>query len=118
MAVALGAVALVVLCTVHLTRRRRRRRARAVRTWADAQLARLERAGERRGAPRRPHQTVREYERVLVSAGVPSTPLRHVVDAIDTESFSGRPLAEDERRYAELALADLEARATGPGHPS
>jgi hypothetical protein len=53
---------------------------------------------------------VHEYELVLQSAGVPHQPLRRVIEAIETESFSGHSLADDERGDVDVALVELERR--------
>ena len=79
-----------------------------MRSWADLRLADLEQMGHRVGTPRQPAQTVREYGRVLEAAGLPTRPLRRVIDGIETEAFSGRPLTAEERELVEAALADAE----------
>jgi transglutaminase-like putative cysteine protease len=109
-AVALGATVLVIVVGMRLLTWRRRRRTRPRRSWADLHLARLERVGARLGAPRRPQQTVHEYELVLQEAGVPRQPLRRVIEAIETESFSGHALADDERGDVDVALVEVERR--------
>jgi transglutaminase-like putative cysteine protease len=109
--VVVSAVALVTVVGVRAVRwQRRRRRARTGRSWAEVHLARLERLGARLGAARRPQQTLREYERVLQCAGVPDQTLRRIVDAIETESFSGAPLPDADRSDVERVLAEAERR--------
>ena len=108
MAIVLVSLVLVIVLGHRLTRWRRRRRARSPRTWADLRLADLEAVGARLGAPRQPTQTVQEYGRVLEAAGVPALPLRRVIDGIEAEAFSGRPLSADERNRVEAALGDAQ----------
>ncbi|HEV3353967.1 MAG TPA: transglutaminaseTgpA domain-containing protein [Acidimicrobiales bacterium] len=109
-AVLLGAAVLVLVVGMRLMGWRRRRRTRPRRSWADLRLARLEHVGARLGAPRRPEQTVHEYELVLQSAGLPHQQLRRVIEAIETESFSGYALADEERGDVDVALVELERR--------
>ena len=87
--------------------RRRRRRARA-RSWAEVCLDRLDAAGARRGRPRAPQETTREYASALGHPRLPAA-----VAVLEAELFSGQPVAEDQRRLAEAAVD--EAVAVGGG---
>jgi hypothetical protein len=109
-AIVLGLVALVLVVGMRLVEWRRRRRSRPRRSWADVHVAELEQLGARLGAPRRPEQTLREYERVLEAAGVPSLPLQRAVGGIEVETFSGGHLPAEERAEVEAALAGLQTR--------
>ena len=105
-ALAVGSMVLVLVVGMRLVAWRRRRRARPRRSWADLRLAELEAVGARLGAPRRPHQTAREYAGVLEAAGVPRITLRRVVDGIEVDAFSGAGLTDAQRAEVDAALAD------------
>jgi hypothetical protein len=106
-AIVLGAIALLVVVVMRIAGWRRRRRGRPRPSWADVHMAELERLGARLGAPRRPHQTLHEYERVLQAAGLPATPLRRAVEGIESEAFSGAPLPLPDRHDVDAALEVL-----------
>jgi transglutaminase-like putative cysteine protease len=91
-----------------LVRRVRGRAARPRPSWGAAMLQRLERLGRRSGVARDAAQTVREYARsVAVRLGEPQ--VAAVGALIDTDAFSARPVAANERADAERALARIEA---------
>jgi transglutaminase-like putative cysteine protease len=80
-------------------RRARRRRAARPRSWAAVRVARLERAGARRGRPRAPDETVREY-----AVALDAMRLRPVADVLDAELYSGDAPSPAARAAADAAL--------------
>lgn len=100
--------ALVALAGALLARwlvlRRRRRRALP---WAARYLARLGRVGARRGRPRRPAETPAEYASALADDDVLADERLHRVGQVVTEAaWSGRPVPEESRRWAEAVLRE------------
>jgi len=84
--------------------RRRRRRLRS-RSWAAAWLDRLEAAGAKRGRPREPWETTREYADALCAAAIADPRLGGVVAVLEAEQFSGQPAAEVDRHLVEAVVA-------------
>jgi transglutaminase-like putative cysteine protease len=78
---------------------RTRRRAARLRSWAARRIARLEREGIRRGRPRAPSETVREY-----AAALNPVRLSAVADVLDAELYSGEPVSLEARAAADAAL--------------
>jgi transglutaminase-like putative cysteine protease len=114
-AVAAAALAVGVLLA---TRRLRRRRARVAPTWAGARLTRLDRLGAGRGRARAPGETAPEYGRALTRLDPGAAPeLRSIVQLIDTDMFSGHPLAEADRKTVDAALDHVALRWRGNPAP-
>lgn len=89
--------------------RRRRRRLRS-RSWASACLDLLEAAGARHGRPRERWETTREYAAALSGSAIGDPRLPAAVSVLEAEHFSGRPIADADRRLVETVVADLTTR--------
>jgi protein-glutamine gamma-glutamyltransferase len=84
-----------------------RQRAAARRTWAEQVLVRLEETGTKRGRPRRPNETAREYANALRSSVLPDDRLREIGSIVEADAFSGG-VDEDRRRRADELLREVE----------
>ncbi|MGQ0520346.1 MAG: transglutaminase family protein [Actinomycetota bacterium] len=84
----------------------RRRRATP---WAARYLARLSRAGAKRGRPRHPAETPAEYASALGDGVLGDERLHHVGRLVTEAAWSGRDLPPGARRWAE----DVLRQATG-----
>ncbi|MCA1843349.1 MAG: DUF3488 and transglutaminase-like domain-containing protein, partial [Actinobacteria bacterium] len=104
-AAAAGAVpALVRLLRSRRRRAARRRGGRPPRRWVDTYIRRLEQGGRRRGAPRMPTETVREYVGRLDAGVFRDAGLPGVVPVVEGEQFSGRDAPDEDRRRAQRVL--------------
>jgi len=116
-ALAVAALALVGATTAEIRSWWRRRRRRPPRSWAAACLDRLEAAGARRGRPRSPWETAREYADALSVSAVDDPRLPTVIGLLEREQFSGQPVSDAERCMAD-AFVDELAGAGGGRHRS
>jgi len=106
----------VVVAVARALAARRRRRGRG---WAATCIDRIEAVGARRGQPRRPHETAREYADSLVRAGVVAPDLGPVVRRLEADLFSAAGMGPGERASTEEALAGaLRRPAPAAGPPS
>lgn len=85
----------------------RRRRATP---WAARYLARLGRAGARRGRPRHPAETPAAYASALGDGVLGDERLHHVGRLVTEAAWSGRDLPPDARRWAEDVLREATGR--------
>lgn len=85
----------------------RRRRARP---WAARYLARLARAGARRGRPRHPAETPAEYASALGDGVFGDERLHHVGRLVTEAAWSDREVPAASRRWAEDVLRDAAGR--------
>lgn len=88
---------------------RRNRRHRGV-PWAARYLARLARVGARRGRPRRPAETPAEYAAALADEVLADERLHRVGQLVTEAAWSGRPVPEESRRWAEEVLREAAGR--------
>jgi transglutaminase-like putative cysteine protease len=86
-----------------------RRRARP-RSWAEACLVRLERAGAEAGRPRRPSETVREYASALRHTELADPRLADVAAVVTRDAFGATPAGPAEKEAVERVLADVSGR--------
>jgi transglutaminase-like putative cysteine protease len=108
-----GTSATVALLRWRRARSERRRRARE-RSWADACRERVEAAGARCGRPRRSSETTREYaERLCGSFDLPD--LDEMIVALETETFSGVPVPEEDRALVTGVLDKFEESLSSGG---
>lgn len=109
------AVTLVGIGVWLVTRRIRRRRAEP---WARRFSRRLERAGRRRGRPRLPHETPRQYVDALGASTFPDRDLDVVARVLTEASYAPTEPSRAERDDAETALAGAVAGSTGRRAPT
>ena len=81
---------------------RTRRRRLHPPSWAATWVAGLERAGARRGRPRAPNETLREYATVFEDTG-----LAEAVELVELEAWGGEELPPEERARADSVLVNL-----------
>jgi len=92
---------------------RARRRAARPASWGESWVDRLERAGEERGRPRRPSESVREYVDVLRRAPMPHERWGDAVRIVEWDAYSGEPASDAERGAADAVLADALSSGAG-----
>ncbi|MPY95196.1 MAG: DUF4129 domain-containing protein, partial [Acidimicrobiia bacterium] len=114
--VVLGAAALVLLVGAAALVLGRRRAQRQL-PWPRAMAERLGAEGARRGRPRGPDETLREYAGALVAGPLPDERLHDVVAIADAAAFSGRPPPPDVVARAEALLGAVLADNPGHEHP-
>jgi len=92
----------------------RRRRWRAAEAWVTRYLRRVDRAGSRRGRPRRPAETPAEYVGALAESVLPDPRLEEVATLVTAAAYGTHAPAPETQRWAEQVLAEAEAAAGRP----
>ena len=97
---------------------RARERAARPSTWAEAWLDRLEREGAKRGRPRKPNESVREYVDLLRRGPMAHERWGDAVRVVEWDAYSGTAASDAERVVADAVLADAvlaDVVSSGPG---
>lgn len=95
-------------------RRIRRWRRRGAEAWVTRYFLRLDRAGSRRGRPRRPEETPAEYVNALADSVLPDPRFEEVAALVTAAAYGAHEPAPDSQRWAEQVLAEAEVAAGRP----
>ncbi|HSS12054.1 MAG TPA: DUF4129 domain-containing protein, partial [Acidimicrobiales bacterium] len=80
---------------------------RPLPSWAERCLTRLEDAGAAWGHPRHPSETVSEYAAAIERLAPHEEQFDRLAALMSRAAFSGRALADDQRRWVEHVLDEL-----------